>query len=106
VEDKLKRPFLDHAPWARLHPDVGTAMFKTQCSSCHTLHGYRALSGFLKDRDEESIYLFLTMLQQGEENPYRFIMPPVLGTEDDLKALAAYLAREIEPGESETAVAP
>lgn len=106
VEDKLKRPFLDHAPWAKLHPDVGTAMFKTQCASCHTLHGYRALSGFLKDRDEESIYLFLTMLQQGEENPYRFIMPPVLGTEDDLKALAAYLAREIEPGESETAVAP
>ena len=31
-------------------------------------------------------------------------MPPVLGTEADLKALAAYLAREIEPDESETAL--
>jgi hypothetical protein len=31
-------------------------------------------------------------------------MPPVLGTEDDLKALAVYLAREIEPDEPETAL--
>ena len=38
---------------------------------------------------------FLSMLQKGDENPYRDIMPPVLGTDEDLKALAAYLEKEV-----------
>lgn len=96
VGEKLKQPFLEHAPWARLHPDVGTAMFKVQCSNCHTLNGYRALSGFLAGRDQESIYNFLTILQKGDENPYRFIMPPVLGSDDDLRALASFLEKEVK----------
>jgi cytochrome c553 len=105
VEDKLHRPFLEHAPWARLHPEPGVAMFKTQCASCHTLHGYRALSGYLNGRDQESIHSFLTILQKGEENPYRFIMPPVLGADDDLQALAAFLHKEVSAGKAgETAV--
>jgi cytochrome bd-type quinol oxidase subunit 1 len=102
VGQKLKQPFYEHAPWARLESDTGAAMFRAQCSSCHTLNGYRALTGYLTGRDEESIYNFLTMLQKGEENPYRFIMPPVLGAEEDLKALAAFLARQVQNG-AETA---
>ena len=102
VERKLHQPFLEQAPWARLHTDLGAAMYRTQCSSCHTLHGYRALSGYLVDRDAESIYNFLLMLQKGDENPYRDIMPPVLGADEDLKALAAYLEKEARSLASET----
>ncbi|MBM3262645.1 MAG: cytochrome ubiquinol oxidase subunit I [candidate division Zixibacteria bacterium] len=100
ADEKLKQPFFEHARWARLHGDVGSAMFKTQCSSCHTLNGYRALTGYLKGRDQESIYNFLTILQKGEENPYRFIMPPVLGSDDDLKALASFLEKEVKAVET------
>jgi hypothetical protein len=46
------------------------------------------------------------MLQKGDETPYRFIMPPVLGTHDDLKALAGFLESELEAGASETAAVP
>lgn len=101
VSRKMGQPFLEQAPWAKHHPNLGMAMFKTQCSSCHTLHGYRALSGYLKGRDAESIYIFLETLQKGNENPYREIMPPVLGTPDDLKALAAYLESEVGPAEGD-----
>lgn len=105
MQDRLTRPFLDQAPWAKSHPDVGAAMFKTQCSSCHTLHGYRALSGYLTGRDAESIYSFLTILQKGEENPYKDIMPPLLGSDDDLRALAAFLEKQVPPPPGETASA-
>ncbi|MBI4552726.1 MAG: cytochrome ubiquinol oxidase subunit I [Candidatus Latescibacteria bacterium] len=97
VGKKLNTPFIENARWARLNPDIGEAMFKMQCMSCHTLHGYRSLAISLAGRDAESIYNFLVVLQKGSENPYRDIMPPLLGADADLKALAAYLSKEIAP---------
>jgi hypothetical protein len=72
--------------------------------SCKDLNAYRSF--YLEDRDGERSYLIIAMLQKGDETPYRFIMPPVLGTHDDLKALAGFLESELEAGASETAAVP
>lgn len=72
---------------------LGKAMFTAQCMNCHTERGYRSMSKLLADRDEKAIGLFLESLHQTEpkKNPYRKIMPPLVGTESERKALAAFL---------------
>jgi mono/diheme cytochrome c family protein len=72
---------------------LGKAMFTAQCMSCHTERGYRSMSKLLADRDQKAIGLFLDSLHQTEpkKNPYSKIMPPLVGTEAERKALADYL---------------
>lgn len=72
----------------------GEMMFRYQCMSCHTESGYRGMSKLLGDRDEEAIFNFLSMLKERskEKNPYLGVMPPVAGTDPELKQLAKYLS--------------
>jgi mono/diheme cytochrome c family protein len=72
---------------------LGKAMFTAQCMSCHTERGYRSMSKLLADRDEKAIGLFLDTLSQTEpkKNPYRKIMPPLVGTETERQALTQFL---------------
>jgi cytochrome bd ubiquinol oxidase subunit I len=73
---------------------VGEIMFKQQCMACHTIDGYRSIIRLIGgERDEKSIKSFLEMMRSTdpELNPYLNIMPPVVGHDDEIKALAKYL---------------
>jgi cytochrome bd-type quinol oxidase subunit 1/mono/diheme cytochrome c family protein len=76
-------------------PDIlrrGELVFRGQCMACHTTDGYRAMRVFLNERDLQSIRNILGMLHGYEEtSPYRAYMPPLVGTEEEVEALALYL---------------
>ena len=71
----------------------GKDLFTFQCHACHTTTGYRGMDRFLAERDEKAIGLFLEGIRYGaEENPYATYMPPFVGTDQELRELALYLA--------------
>ncbi len=87
---------------------VGRAVFLAQCASCHTLDGYQAIRP-LVDPDFIEANLW-ALWAQGEEYTageavdkaaldYPF-MPPFVGTEEELEALAAYLSSLAAPPEA------
>ena len=81
----------DTAP-ANSQLERGRLMFQGQCLACHTATGYRSMVKFLETRDRTAIQNILTMLHEGEDNsPYRAFMPPLVGTDDEIAALAEYL---------------
>ena len=70
----------------------GQRMFRGQCGACHTEHGYRAMDRLLSNRDEAAITNSLNLLHEyNAESTYRKYMPPLVGTEAERTALAAYL---------------
>lgn len=70
----------------------GKLMFRGQCGACHTQDGYRAMSNLLKGRDEKSIKNILQTLHENkDDSPYRKFMPPLVGKQDEIDALAKYL---------------
>jgi mono/diheme cytochrome c family protein len=73
----------------------GKAMFQGQCMACHTKGGYRSMKKLLGERDEEAIRGFLTVLHETDpdKNPYHGIMPPVVGNDEEIDALATYLSK-------------
>jgi cytochrome bd ubiquinol oxidase subunit I len=85
------------APQSRPVDGIGNAegemMFRYQCMSCHARVGYRGMRKLLGERDEESIRGFLETLRETDpqKNPYSGIMPPLLGHDDEVAALARYL---------------
>ena len=84
-------PAADTAP-ANDQLERGRLMFQGQCLACHTQTGYRSMEAFLKPRDRQAIENILTMLHKSEEDsPYRAYMPPLVGTDAEIAALAAYL---------------
>jgi cytochrome d ubiquinol oxidase subunit I len=107
VEKFNREGYLAHSPWVQkdarafFNPpeptqaeliNKGELMFRGQCGSCHSTHGYRAMTGFLKGRDEASIANTLKMLHEYKEDSiYRKYMPPLVGSDDEIQALAAYL---------------
>jgi mono/diheme cytochrome c family protein len=92
----------------------GRQIFRAQCASCHTLNGYQGVRELLPDPDLAFAVIY-TLYEQGEAyvsaDPaappdkttldYPF-MPPFVGTEEEMAALAAYLG-EVVSGEDETA---
>jgi len=87
---------------------LGKTMFRYQCASCHTTEGYRSLHRLLGERDQDAILSFLQILHKTnvKENPYVGIMPPVIGNEEELKALSSYLVTINHPKkEQEVSVA-
>lgn len=97
VEKFNREGFLAQSMWSASTNGLGLmgqgrAMFAGQCMSCHTLDGYRSMRGFLKDRDSKAIGNILTMLRQGKaDSPYHAFMPPLVGTDDEVRALRTYL---------------
>lgn len=90
--------YLAHSIWkskdtsSMTEVDRGELMFRGQCGACHTQTGYRAMSVLLKDRDERSIENIVGMLHAyNDDSPYRKYMPPLVGKDDEMKALVAYL---------------
>jgi len=70
----------------------GKTMFLGQCASCHTTDGYRSMKRLLAGRDEQGIMNILKVLHENkDDSPYKKYMPPLVGKEDEIKALAAFL---------------
>ncbi len=70
----------------------GKLMFQGQCLAGHTESGYRSMKKFLATRDRQAIDNILAMLHRPEaDSPYRAYMPPLVGTPEEIAALAAYL---------------
>jgi mono/diheme cytochrome c family protein len=85
------QPVADAAP-AGDQLERGRLMFQGQCLACHTESGYRSMKKFLATRDRQAIDNILAMLHGPEaDSPYHAYMPPLVGTPEEIAALAAYL---------------
>jgi mono/diheme cytochrome c family protein len=72
---------LDHRPVA-----VGEQVFRAQCQMCHSLDGYLAIRPLVAGQDAEGLASLLDVLRGGRPG-----MPPILGTDEELRQLAGYL---------------
>ncbi|HPR47765.1 MAG TPA: c-type cytochrome [Spirochaetota bacterium] len=109
----LEEGFLPRARWSPLREitaeneiAAGREIFNLQCLSCHTIRGIRndiapRTAGFTYDG------LLAQLDGQGRVLDY---MPPFMGTDDEKRALALYLYREINgkemPGEPQQPLQP
>ncbi|GIN89766.1 c-type cytochrome [Siminovitchia terrae] len=92
-----KEGYLKHSTFSKVkevtednRAEAGMELYRGQCMSCHTVDGWREKRAFkqrLAGWDEESIASYIQTLH--ETRPF---MPPFVGTEDELNALAHYLA--------------
>ncbi|MFF5995020.1 c-type cytochrome [Lysinibacillus sp. KU-BSD001] len=74
--------------------EAGRDIFIGQCLICHTENGWRssrAMANRVDGWSEESIKTFIPTMHN-----VRKAMPPFMGTEEELEALAAYLAKITE----------
>lgn len=72
--------------------DLGKAMFRGQCMSCHTESGYRSMKKLLQGRDAKALGQLLKMLHKPpKDSPYPKYMPPLVGNTEEMGYLAAYL---------------
>lgn len=71
---------------------LGQAVFRGQCMSCHTVDGYRSMKKFLAQRDAKAVGNVVKMLREyKEDSPYKAFMPPLVGSDEEVAALEAYL---------------
>lgn len=92
VERLNREGFLTKARWATLGVApgplaTGEAVYRAQCQMCHSLTGTLAITRYVAGQDAEGLAAFLDFLRGGRQG-----MPPVVGTEAEVTALAAYLA--------------
>lgn len=99
VQDYNTKGYLTLSPWIRQGEGVdtklakGEAMFRGQCMACHTKDAYRSMSKLLAGRNRENIGSLLKILHEAKpDSPYKAFMPPLVGTEDEIKALGDFLA--------------
>lgn len=67
---------------------VGEYLFKLECRVCHSVNGVNAITKKIKNLDETAIYYRIGTLN----SPATPFMPPFVGTDEERKALAAYLS--------------
>jgi cytochrome bd ubiquinol oxidase subunit I len=96
----------------------GKLLFRYQCASCHVPkgNGYRSMQRLLGVRDKEATRNLLTLMRDNHKvkdgkavTMYHGYMPPVVGKDAELDALATYLATlnaEKPAGGHETASVP
>ncbi|MBN1388186.1 MAG: cytochrome ubiquinol oxidase subunit I [Bacteroidales bacterium] len=94
--------FLPYARWSRVREvsenntlEAGSELFRLQCLPCHTVDGYNGVMNKIDRLTERGIEAQLTGM--GKVNTY---MPPFAGTEEEKKAIAAYLYRDLLAKES------
>ncbi len=82
---------------------LGEAVFRAQCASCHTRDGYLGIRKLASAMDAEFAEMFLTAMRDDGANwkaraagkdvkPDYAFMPPFVGTDEELEALAQWLA--------------
>jgi cytochrome bd ubiquinol oxidase subunit I len=91
--DRLNREgILAKARWAGVGiaaapTSPGEQVFRAQCQMCHSLSGYLAIRPLVAGQDAEGLTAFLDALRGGRPG-----MPPIVGAEEEIRALAAHLA--------------
>lgn len=65
---------------------TGERVFRAQCQACHSLDGYLAIRPLVAGQDAEGLTAFLEALRAGRPG-----MPPIVGTAEEIGALAAFL---------------
>jgi cbb3-type cytochrome c oxidase subunit III len=103
VEKLNSEGFLKHAKWARFKEVTkknqlvaGEDLFRLQCMACHTFNGYNDIIKRTNQLTERGLEAKLTGL--GKVNNY---MPPFVGTQKELEALAAYLYQDVHKNPEE-----
>jgi cytochrome bd-type quinol oxidase subunit 1 len=96
VERFNKEGYLTNTLWVADGMPVnlakGQAMFRGQCMACHTVDAYRPMETLLAGRDRAGIRNLLGILHEAKaDSPYRAFMPPLVGTTEEIDALADYL---------------
>lgn len=101
IEKLNKEGFLKHAKWARFKEIneknelmAGEDLFRLQCFACHTYGGYNDIIKRTDHLTQRGLEAKLTGL--GKVNNY---MPPFVGTQQELEALAAYLFLDLHKNE-------
>lgn len=90
----------------------GEAVFRAQCASCHTRDGYLGIRRIASAMDAEFAAMFLTALRDDGANwkaraagkdvrPDYPFMPPFVGTDEEIEALAGWLASRNAPQTAE-----
>jgi cytochrome c5 len=92
VERLNREGVLQKAKWAGVGlaatpTSVGEQVFRAQCRMCHSVDGYLAIMPLVEGQDAEGLAAFLEALRAGRPG-----MPPIVGTAEEIKALASYLA--------------
>lgn len=103
-----EKGMLSKAAWAAKEPggrtlSLGEAVFRAECASCHTRDGYLGIRKIASAMDAEFAEMFLTAMRDDGANwkaraagkdvkPDYAFMPPFVGTDEELKALALWLA--------------
>ena len=112
-----EKGILSKASWATKEAggrDVpkGEAVFRAECSSCHTRTGYLSIRKVAGAMDAEIATLFLTALRDDGANwkaraagkdvkPDYPFMPPFVGTDEELNALAGWIGSMNAPQTAE-----
>ncbi len=94
VERINQEGFLKHAKWVKNKEvtdtnqlDAGRELFMHQCFSCHTVGGFNNdIVSRTKNMSYSAMRKYLATIHDK-----RYFMPPFVGTDNELKALAAYL---------------
>jgi mono/diheme cytochrome c family protein len=112
IPDLNQRGILSKAVWAAresAEPEAkGRAVFRAQCASCHTLDGYLSIRKLVAPVDADMLHgILTTMREEGKEYSSEGyvhrghvttekldypLMPPLVGTEAEVDALASYLS--------------
>ncbi len=112
IADLNRTGVLAKARWAKLKPGDGTeetgrAVFRAECASCHTLDGYLSIRKLVAPVDPDMLGGVLAAMQEDglayssgaaikdghvETGSLTYpLMPPFVGTEEEMAALAEYL---------------
>jgi len=90
--------FLTLSKWTELKEitddnmlEAGAEIFRLQCMACHTVDGYNGVLNKSDRLTERGLEALLTGM--GKVNSY---MPPFAGTEQEKRAVAAYIYRELQ----------
>jgi cytochrome bd-type quinol oxidase subunit 1 len=94
VEEISRAGFLPQARWTTVHEvdpgnrlRAGEELFRFQCASCHSVGGYNAIRPLIQGWRESFLINQLRHLDE-----LKGFMPPFVGTEEERRALAHYLA--------------
>ncbi len=111
IPDLDRRGILAKARWAAREaggPEAkGSAVFRAECASCHTIDGYLSIRKLVAPVDPDMLNgILATMREEGNEYSAAGyvhqghiatekldypLMPPLVGTEEEVQALAGYL---------------
>lgn len=89
----LKEPFLSSTPWSK-STEPGRELFKFQCYACHTLGGINNdILQRTQGMDAPALEAYISQL-----HAIRPFMPPFIGSPDERRDLAVWLANQQRSG--------